>query len=75
MNFSVDTSQHDFTSDDLYLLSNDIPQSHTPECEEDSDSEELDVGRLNHCNYQLQCDNKFRTVCIFGYDSGKATID
>ena len=50
MNFSVDTSQHDFTADDLYLLSNDIPQSHTPECEEDSDSEELDVGRLNHMN-------------------------
>ena len=46
MNFSVDTSHHDITADDLFLLSNDIPQSHSPDLEEDSDSEELDVGKL-----------------------------
>ena len=44
VNFSVDTAHHDITADDLYLLSNDIPRSYSPEIEEDSDSEELTVG-------------------------------
>ena len=44
VNFSVDTAHHDITADDLFLLSNDIPRSYSPEIEDDSDSEEMVVG-------------------------------
>ena len=37
-------AHHDITADDLFLLSNDIPRSYSPEIEDDSDSEEMVVG-------------------------------
>lgn len=69
VDFSVDTAHHDITADDLFLLSNDIPQSHSPDIEEDSDSEELVVGKYGNGKlFQLlkkkSVTNQYKQICI-----------